>query len=60
MNLGWPQGIYLALFFLSVCHHASKNGQPRTGTYDLGAALISAAICIALLWWGGFFSVVKG
>ncbi|MES3155028.1 hypothetical protein [Sphingomonas faeni] len=56
MNLGWPQGIYLALFFLSVCLHASKNGQPRTGTYDLGTALISAAICISLLWWGGFFS----
>ncbi len=56
MNMGWPQGIYLVILFLGVCQHASKNGQPRTGSYDLGTALISAALILSLLWWGGFFS----
>jgi hypothetical protein len=56
MNIGWPQGIYLAILFLSVCSHASKNGQPRTGTYDLGTALFASALICGLLYWGGFFS----
>ncbi|HEX8414750.1 MAG TPA: hypothetical protein VF637_12820 [Sphingomicrobium sp.] len=56
MNLGWPQGIYLALLFLAICNHASKNGQPRTDKHDLGMALFGAAISLSLLYWGGFFS----
>lgn len=55
MSVGWPQGIMLALLFLSICVHASKNGQPREGHYDLGTALLSAAITVGLLFWGGFF-----
>lgn len=56
MNVGWPEGILLSLLFLAVCQHASKNGQPRDGRYDLGTALLAAAINIGLLWWGGFFA----
>lgn len=56
MNIGWPQGILLTLWFLTLCTHASKNGQPREGHYDLGAALLAAAISLGLLFWGGFFS----
>ncbi len=56
MSVGWPQGIMLALLFLVLCVHASKNGQPRTGTYDLGAALLGTALQLGLLYWGGFFA----
>lgn len=56
MNIGWPQGIALALIFLHVCVHASKNGRPRDGHYDLGAALFASAVNIGILYWGGFFS----
>ncbi|MCT8003264.1 hypothetical protein NZL82_15415 [Sphingomonas sanguinis] len=55
MNIGWPQGILLALLFLSVCLHASKNGRPREGHYDLGASMLTAAIWVGLTYWGGFF-----
>lgn len=56
MTLGFPQVIFLTLCFLSVCFHASKNGQPRDGHHDLGAALLSAAVWIGLAFWGGMFS----
>ena len=56
MNIGWPQGIYLALVFLMLCVTSSKNGQPRTSKYDLGASLFGAGCVISLLYWGGFFS----
>jgi hypothetical protein len=55
MSIGWPQGIYLALVFLTICGHASKNGQPREGHYDLGLSLLNAALGGGLLFWGGFF-----
>lgn len=56
MNIGWPQGTILAMMFLVVCINASRNGEPRRGHYDLGAAMIGAAAEIAILYWGGFFS----
>lgn len=55
MNIGWPQGLALAWLFLGICLHASKNGRPRDGHYDLGSALITNAAFIGLLAWGGFF-----
>lgn len=54
--IGWPEGIVLVWLFLDVCLHASSNGKPRTGHYDLGSALICSAGFIFLLYWGGFFS----
>lgn len=56
MRIDWPQGIMLAIVFLNICVHASRNGEPRDGHYDLGASMLSAAITIGLLWWGGFFA----
>ncbi len=56
MIIDWPQALMLGLIFLSICMNASKNGQPRTGHYDLGAALIANAIMLAVLVWGGFFA----
>lgn len=56
MSIGWPEGIYLALTFIMICVHASNNGQPRKGDYDLGVALLGSALSLGLLWWGGFFA----
>lgn len=55
MNIGWPEGIYLASIFVTLCAHLSFNGKSR-GTYNPGIYLFNAAIAIWLLWWGGFFS----
>ena len=55
MTIGWPQGIYLALVFIRICIFASKNGQPRTGHFDLGAAIFMSSCFLGLLYWGGFF-----
>lgn len=54
--IGWPEGIVLAWLFLGVCLHASNNGKPRTGHYDLGSVLVSTALFIGLLYWGGLFA----
>lgn len=56
MSIGWPEGILLALMFLTLCTHATKNGQPREDNYDLGTAMINAGLVLCLLWWGGFFA----
>lgn len=54
--IGWPEGIYLALTFLTTCFVASNNGKPRTGTHDFGLYLFVQGCVLALLWWGGFFA----
>lgn len=55
MVLGWPQGIYLALTAVGLGVTIAKHGEPK-GNYSVGTALVSLAITLPLLWWGGFFS----
>jgi len=55
MNIGWPEGILIALMFLSLAIHAGKHGQPRE-PYDFPVALVSFMISLTLLYFGGFFS----
>lgn len=55
MSIGWPEGIYLALVFMSLGIVATRNGEPRD-PYSFGRQLFSTALALGLLWWGGFFS----
>lgn len=51
-----PQIIVIAIWSLYLLLHAAKHGEPKPAEkYNLPAAVISRAIWVALLWWGGFF-----
>lgn len=50
-----PQIIFVALMIKGTLDHAEKNGQPKTGKYDLTSAIFADIILIGLLYWGGFF-----
>lgn len=54
-----PQLIHigLALFYLGVT--IAKRGQPKRGKRNFSTDLVSAAIIVGLLVWGGFFAVLK-
>lgn len=56
MNLGAPQLLIVALMALELGIHLGLHGKPKEGRYNFGYALISVAITISLLLWGGFFS----
>jgi hypothetical protein len=59
VNIGWPEGIYLALVGLSLLTHALKDREPKTGTasiYHFPIAVVSTALGLGLLYWGGFFA----
>ena len=56
MTLHAPQFIILGLMVLSTGMHLAKHGDSKTGTWNFGHALISDAITISLLYWGGFFN----
>ena len=55
MNIGWPEGLLLALYFLSLTVHAAKHGQPRDN-YNFPLTLVGFAIIMLLLWQGEFFA----
>lgn len=54
-TLGAPQLIYLALTIFGLLHHAVKHGQPAKGEYNVFSLFVAQALCLLLLWWGGFF-----
>lgn len=57
MSIGWPEGIYLTILILGVGVAIARFGEPKKrDTYDIADVLISPAIVLALLWWGGFFA----
>jgi len=55
MVVGWPQGIYLALVAMSIGVSLARFGQSKQGTYGWTEMLVSPAIALGLLYWGGFF-----
>jgi hypothetical protein len=55
MHIGWPQGIYLALVFLSLGIGIANHGRPRP-PYNGGLHVVGVLIVLPLLYWGGFFS----
>lgn len=54
--MGWPQFTYIGLMALSVGVTLALHGQPRTGTHNVGYALIGAAISLGVVYAGGFFT----
>lgn len=56
MHIGPPQIIFLALTFISSGIYLAKHGEPKTGAYNFGISLLSDAIVLGLLYWGGFFT----
>ncbi len=56
MNIGWPEGLILAIMALSLLANAALDGKPRTGTYSFPLTICSAAFSFCLLYWGGFFA----
>lgn len=45
-------------FLLAMCFgiHAAKHGEPMNREYNAFTDLLTSAITIGLLYWGGFFS----
>lgn len=46
----------LVLFGLSLGCNLAQHGKPRTGTNNFWKALLSIAIEVCVLWWGGFWN----
>jgi hypothetical protein len=56
MNIGWPEGIYLAFAALNLLAAAHIHGRPRTGEHNFPATLVGTSIVFGMLYWGGFFA----
>ena len=54
VNIGIPQAILLALYFMSLVINCVNDGEQSTMYW--WASAISTAVELALLMWGGFFS----
>jgi hypothetical protein len=50
-----PQVLLLVFLALDIGVVLAKHGQPRKENYNLFVTVISHAIMVALLIWGGFF-----
>jgi hypothetical protein len=50
-----PQIIMLSLMAFSVGVSASRYGQRKTDSYDMGDVFFGPAISLLILYWGGFF-----
>jgi len=49
-----PQIIMIILLTLNTALHLDQHGQPR-GNYHFGMKLLTVAITVLILIWGGFF-----
>lgn len=56
LHMGWPEWIVVILMSIEIAARAYIHGQPKTGEWSVFDGLISSAITLALLYWGGFFS----
>lgn len=55
-----PQIIVLVLVGMNIAINIVKHGEPRSLIhYHLGWAVLGETISLSLLWWGGFFEVLK-
>ena len=66
INIGWPQGLFLAWMFVALGVAAATNGQQKLETtgerkglpelHSFPLALVWVAMLLTLLYLGGFFS----
>jgi hypothetical protein len=50
-----PAILWLLIAALGIGVNVAEHGKPKTGTYNLGVALLTVLIDASLLYWGGFF-----
>lgn len=55
----WPQITFAVFLGVELGIRLAKNGQPRTGHYTLWDQLISWALILVVLYYGGFFTEVR-
>ena len=53
--MGIPQIIMIVMLALTLFTNIANHNKPREGKYNAWQALISIAIQVSLLAWGGFF-----
>lgn len=53
--MGIPQIIIICLLATALGIALAKHGEPKEGYYSFWVQLLSVAIDVGLLWWGGFF-----
>lgn len=56
MNIGWPEGIYLAFVFIKLLIEAGENGKEVKRTRNFGISLLASMVWFGILYWGGFFA----
>jgi hypothetical protein len=49
-----PQIVYLSIMFVALLLSAALHGKPRSNI-NFWTDLVSSALTIALMYWGGFF-----
>ena len=52
---GWPQWIMISIWAIVLILTAFLHGKPRTGSHNLGTALIHVGLAAFILSKGGFF-----
>ena len=52
-----PQIVMLLLLAISTGTYLANHGEPRDTEYNFWVSLLSDAIVLGLLYWGGFFDV---
>ena len=53
--MGIPQVIMIVMLALALFINIVEHNKPREGKYNAWQALVSIAIQVSLLTWGGFF-----
>lgn len=55
MHFDWPQFILVGIMSLNLIRAFVKDGEMETRKISSGSYLLSFAILMGLLYWGGFF-----
>lgn len=55
VNIGWPQGIALALMFADACACAYLHGRVTKKKWNFWVKSVEVMAWFMLLAWGGFF-----
>jgi hypothetical protein len=53
--MGWPQITFIVLYALNIVFAAALHGQPKSGNWNVLSVVISSAISITILYFGGFW-----
>lgn len=59
MEVGWPEGIWIAYTLFMLTSAALLNGHPHEPwpkKWSFPVSVMSAVWSFLLLWWGGFFA----